>query len=216
MKEPMKVVTLGDSVTWGASATEREKCWANRVVTMLNEFCNEKFQLVNKGIGSNILSIDTPAYPYASKPVGLERIKEDVVAEKPDILIIGYGLNDSRGGTNPRIFRRDYQRMIDEIRESCNPLIVSLNLYYMHEEFYHSCENWNYSDYDLTEEYNLIIRQLAIKNNLIYADVYAVQSGLEQAVCEDHCHPNDLGHFIIANKIFEAIVRSQEFWKLLG
>ena len=182
---------------------------------MMNKICKRKFDLVNKGISANILSIETPAYPYASKPVGLERIQEDVIAQKPDILIVGYGLNDSRGGTDPRIFRRDYQKMIDEIRKECNPMIVVLNLYYMHKEFYHNCENWDYSDYDMTEEYNLIIKQLAEKNNLIYADVYAAQNGLDQAVCDDHCHPNDLGHLLIANRIFEAIVRSSDFWKLI-
>lgn len=210
-----RIVTLGDSITWGASATTPENCWARRVVSMLNEFCGQRFELENKGICANILSIETPAYPYAAKPVGLERLQTDVIEEKPDILIIAYGLNDSRGGTDPRIFRRDYQRMLDEVQKNGNPLIVALNLYYMHEEFYHSCENWDYSNYELTEEYNLIIRQLSEKNNLIYADVYSVQAGLDQAVCDDHCHPNDLEHFLIANKVFESIVRSPDFWKML-
>ena len=216
MKREWKIVALGDSVTWGASASASEQCWASLTVSSLQKYCGCKFQLVNKGIGANILCVETPAYPYASKPAGMERFREDVIDECPDILLVAYGLNDSRGGTDPRIFRRDYQQMLDEIRKACDPMIVLLNLYYMHEEFYRSCEYWDYSDYDLTEEYNLIIRQLAQKNKLIFADVYAAQNGLDHAVCEDHCHPNDLGHFLIANRVFEAIVRSEQFWKRMG
>jgi len=28
---------------------------------------------------------------------------------------------------------------------------------------------------------------------------------------QDHCHPNDLGHRLIANRVFEAIVRNCSF-----
>ena len=33
----------------------------------------------------------------------------------------------------------------------------------------------------------------------------------EAIVDEDHCHPNDLGHRIIADRVFEAIVRNCSF-----
>ena len=76
-----------------------------------------------------------------------------------------------------------------------------------HREFYKDCEHWDKSDYQLTEEYNLVIRQLAEQNGLWYADVYAAQQGVDWLVCPDHCHHNDLGHQLIANRVFETIVR---------
>lgn len=203
-----RIVALGDSVTWGMAAQTKEKRWTNLAAAMLEEYQEEKIELINKGICGNILSPDSPARPYADGPCGLERLQEDVIACEPDMIFLAYGLNDARGGTPPEIFRKDYQKMIDEIRSRLSPVIVSLNLYYMHEAFYRECEGWNESDYDITEEFNLIIRQLCEKNSLIYADVYTAQSGVDWTVCEDHCHPNDLGHRLIANRVFEAVVRN--------
>lgn len=202
-----RVVAFGDSVTFGMSASSPERCWASLTVQMLEQWKGGSMELLNKGVSASILCRETPAYEFAANPCGLERLERDVISQKPDLLLIAYGLNDSRGGTSPLVFRRDYQRMIDEIRKEINPAIVCLNLYYMHREFYKDCEHWDKSDYQLTEEYNLMIRQLAEQNGLWYADVYATQQGVDWLVCPDHCHPNDLGHQLIANRVFETIVR---------
>ena len=188
-----RVVAFGDSVTFGMSASSPERCWASLTAQMLEQWKGGSVELLNKGVSASILC--------------RERLERDVISQKPDLLLIAYGLNDSRGGTSPLVFRRDYQRMIDEIRKEINPAIVCLNLYYMHREFYKDCEHWDKSDYQLTEEYNLVIRQLAEQNGLWYADVYAAQQGVDWLVCPDHCHPNDLGHQLIANRVFETIVR---------
>ena len=207
LQDITRVVALGDSITYGRSASAPELCWVNLTVRMLEKWKGGPVVLMNKGISGNILCRETPAYEFAATPCGLERLHRDVIEQKPDLLFIAYGLNDSRGGTSPLVFRRDYQRMIDEIRKEIDPAIVCLNLYYMHREFYRNCERWDHSDYQLTEEYNLIIRQLAEGNGLWYADVYAAQQGADWLVCPDHCHPNDLGHQLIANRVFETIIR---------
>ena len=211
LKDINRVVTFGDSITYGAGATKREKCWANLVVSMLESFKGSSVELINQGIPANILSRETPAYDYAGNLCGLERLERDVINPRPDLIIIAYGFNDARGGTSPGVFRRDYQEMIDRIRSVYDPMITAVNLFYMHEMFYHNCEHWECSDADVTEEFNLIIRQLAEKNDLIYADVYAAQKDLDWAVCCDHCHPNDLGHLLIANRIFESIAANCVF-----
>lgn len=199
---------MGDSVTYGMSASAESKRWVNRTVTMLEEEQGSPIELINRGICGNILSPTSPAAGYAGGECGLLRLDADLIAWEPDMVFLAYGLNDSRGGTPLPVFAEDYQRMIDRIRKTLSPVIVALDLYYMHEEFYKGCEGWNCSDYALSEEYNQAIRQLAKKNGLIFADVYSAQAGVDWAVCEDHCHPNDLGHRLIANKVFEAIMQN--------
>jgi len=211
LKDINRIVTFGDSITHGGSASKKEKCWANLVVSMLEGFKGSPIELINQGIPASILCKETPAYNHAVNPCGLDRVQTDIIDLRPDMVIIAYGFNDARGGTTPRIFRRDYQELIDRIRAVYDPVIVAVNLYYMHEMFYHHCEHWEYSDLEVTEEFNLIIRQLADKNNIIYADVYEAQKGVDWAVCEDHCHPNDLGYLLIANRIFEAIAANCMF-----
>ena len=46
---------------------------------------------------------------------------------------------------------------------------------------------------------------------MILADVYSAEVGVDWTIDMDHCHPSDLGHRIIANRVFEAIVRNCSF-----
>ncbi len=210
--DPVKrIVALGESTTWGYSVSSKEKCWVNQVAGMLEEFQGSRIELINQGIGSNVLTPECPSYPYSAKPSALERVDRDVIALRPDMLFLSYGLNDSRGGTPPETFRRAYQQLIDRIRAHIDPTIVILNTYYMHEYLYRHCEHWEESNYDITEVYNLVIRQLADSNHLILADVYAAEVGVDWIIDPDHCHPNDLGHRLVANRVFEAIVRHCSF-----
>jgi hypothetical protein len=62
--EPVgRVVVLGESTTWGYSVSSKEKCWVNQVVRMLEEFQGGEIELINQGIGSNVLTPKCPAYP---------------------------------------------------------------------------------------------------------------------------------------------------------
>ena len=63
---------------------------------------------------------------------------------------------------------------------------------------------------------NLILTQLlqrtADKLDLLYAEVSAAQGGAEWMICspsgEGDLHANDLGHRVIANKIFEVLANN--------
>ena len=209
--EPVKrVVALGESTTWGYSVTSKEKCWVNRTVRLLEEFQGQPIELINQGIGSNVLTPKCPAYAHSAKPSDSERVDQDLIALKPDLVLLSYGLNDSRGGIDPDVFRTEYQTLIDRIRAKIDPVIVLLNVYYMHEEMYRY-RPWHHSSYEVTEVFNRIIEELARKNRLILVDVYAAEKGVDWLIDGDHCHPNDLGHCLIAHRVFEAIARNCSF-----
>lgn len=207
-----RIVALGESTTWGYSVSDKKDCWANRVVDMIEKCQGQEVEFINQGIGSNVLTPLCPAYEGSAKPSALERVEGDVIVYKPDLVFISYGLNDSRGGTPVEVFRKEYQKLIDMIKEGCGATIVLLNVYYMHESMYQCYDaNWNYSDYNVTEVYNKVIEQLATDNNLILADIYSAMEGVDWIIDEDHCHPNYLGHLVVANKVFESIVRNASF-----
>ena len=210
--EPVKrVVALGESTTWGYSVSDKSKCWVNQVVRMLEEFQGDRIEMINQGIGSNVLTTECPAYEHSAKPSALERVDDELIALEPDMVFLSYGLNDSRGGTPTEVFRREYQKLIDRIRSAIDPTMVIINTYYMHEILYERCEHWEESDYDVTDVYNLVIQQIAETNGLILADIYSAECGVDWIIDQDHCHPNDLGHRIIANRVFEAIARNCSF-----
>ena len=53
--EPLKrVIALGESTTWGYSASAKEKCWVNLVVRTLEGFQGSEIDLINQGIGSRV------------------------------------------------------------------------------------------------------------------------------------------------------------------
>ena len=94
--EPIRrMVALGESTTWGFSVSSKEHCWVNRVVSLLEEFQEEPIELINQGIGSNVITTECPAYEDSAKPAALERLDEEVIAFEPDLLLLSYGLNDS-------------------------------------------------------------------------------------------------------------------------
>lgn len=96
---------------------------------MLGEFQGQKLEVINQGIGSNVLTPLCPSYQLSTRPSALERVEEEVIRLNPDLLLISYGLNDSRGGTHVELFRKEYQKLIDCLRRKINPLIVLLNTY---------------------------------------------------------------------------------------
>jgi len=106
-KEFRILMTLGESTTAGGWASYRERCWANQLVRLINEFQRVPVQLVNVGIGANVISTKSPAYKFSGKPAANERLEKHVLSNTanghpiiPDLLVISYGLNDARRHTN--------------------------------------------------------------------------------------------------------------------
>ena len=59
LKDINRIVTFGDSITHGGSASKREKCWANLVTSMRECFKGSPIELINKGIPASILCKET-------------------------------------------------------------------------------------------------------------------------------------------------------------
>jgi len=104
------MVALGESTTAGGCSTTPDRCWVPVLATLINDFQSTPMALVNSGIGANVISTRSPSYQHSGKPAADERLDKHVIAHRPDLLIISYGLNDARGGTPLDLFR---QRLVD-------------------------------------------------------------------------------------------------------
>ncbi len=92
-KMPFKsMVTIGDSITVGYSATKMEYSWAYRLSRLISQFQEQEMEFHNSGISGNLISMRSCAYNHkdSSKPSGLERFKRDVIRHKPDLAVISY------------------------------------------------------------------------------------------------------------------------------
>lgn len=202
-REFRKLVTLGESTTAGGWSTARDRCWANVLAAMINDFQRLPMELINVGIGANVLSTNSPCYPHSGKPSASERLERHAIFHEPDLLIVSYGLNDARGGTPIDLFCTEMIRIIERVRERIQPLIVLPGPYYMKDFSFGA--HFDHGSLDLFYRYNDAIRSLADTNDCLFVDLLAAYGNAGWMIHDDGVHANDLGHRIVANKIFEVI-----------
>ena len=201
------LVALGESTTAGGWSTSRERCWVSVLGDLINDFQNLEMQVFNSGIGANVISTKSPCYAYSGKPAANERLDKHVIEHDPDLLVISYGLNDARGGTPLKLFRQELLRLVDRVRASIEPLIVLLGPYYMND-FTVGGEGWSHADLALFGQFNKVIGEVAEKKDCLYVDLLSAYQETDWMIHYDGVHANDLGHRIVANRIFETIAQN--------
>lgn len=202
--EPFKrMAVLGESHVAGSGATGAHRRWVNIVADLITRHQGVPVVLHNKGIGANALSPRSPGYTASAKPSALERYREDIIGLKPDLFILSYGLNDMRAGMPPEVFRQDMKQIIVDVKEACDPTTVLTTVYHM--SAYDLYPPYHVGSVAATEVFNLVIRQLAAEHQCILADIWAAERKADWVIHPDTVHANDLGHLLIANRVFEAI-----------
>lgn len=204
-KEFQTLVTIGESTTAGGWSSCRERSWPSQLARLINEFQRVPVQLINVGIGANLISIRSPAYKNSDcNPPASERINQHVIKYKPDLLVISYGLNDARGGTPVDLFCLELTNIIRCVRTKIQPLIVLLGPYYM-TDFTVGGEQWSHADLTLFHRFSEAIAGVADESDCLFADLIKSYCEADWLVHHDGVHANDLGHRIVANKIFEVL-----------
>lgn len=205
-QEFRKAVALGESTTAGGWSTSPGRCWVPILAGLINDFQAEPLEFVNAGIGANVVSTRSPAYPHSGKPAARERLEKHVIDHSPDLLVISYGLNDARGGTPLELFQQELIDLVREIRQHIQPLIVLLGPYFM-TGFEMYGPHWNHADLPLFQRYNSATEEVAVQEHCLFVDVLAANGNTPWMVHHDGVHANDLGHRIIANRIFEVLAQ---------
>ena len=201
------LVTLGESTTAGGWSTCRERCWASRLAALISGVQSQPVKLVNSGIGANVISTRSPAYESSGKPAAGERLDKHVIAHDPDLLVISYGLNDARGGTPLALFREEMQAIIGRVRETCQPLVVLPGPYFV-TDFSRGGERWSHGSMETFREFNNLISGIAHAKDCLFVDLLEAYGGAAWMVHHDGVHANDLGHLVVANRIFEVLAKN--------
>ena len=94
--------------------------------------------------------------------------------------------------------------MVEDIKKGTLGVITIVNTYFM-TGFKKHGDVWGKADVDSIRQYNVRLKEYAKKNDLLYADVFRSMDQTDWLVCQDGVHPSDLGHLLIANKVFETI-----------
>lgn len=201
-----RLVIMGESTVeggpWLRDPSER---FADILAGLINRCQAEPVEYFNKGIGANAISPRSPGYAASAKPSALERYQQDVIALKPDLFVLCYGLNDMRAGMPVNEFREDMATIIGDVRAACDPVIVLTTVYYM--TAWKSYPPFDQGGIRLTHEYNACIRGLAQKFGCILADVWSAEGYADWLIHPDGVHANRVGNLIIAHRIFEALAQ---------
>jgi lysophospholipase L1-like esterase len=199
-----RVAILGESTVEGGDwVPARADRYADILVELLNRVQAQPVEYLNCGIGASVISPRSPGYDASKKPSALERFEQDVVAQKPDLFIMAYGLNDMRAGMDLEVFMQDMEHIVRRVQETCGSLVVLVSVYHM------TGFGW-YPPFDrgsseATLRYNAAIQALADKLGCLYADVRSAEGPSDWVVHQDGVHANVVGNLLIANKIFEVL-----------
>src|SRR5262249_36768646 len=159
-----------------------------------------------------------------------ERFDRDVVAQKPDVVLISFGINDSavdvfKQATEPRVSLKEYRRNLAWMIDRCNnsnirPILMTPNpvawtddlkrLYGKPPYRPGEPDGWNV----LLKDYAEAVRRIAKGKQVPLVDTYflfteyAAQPGHAlNDLMADGMHPNDVGHAIIADHLLPPIKR---------
>lgn len=202
-----KLVALGESTTAGGWSTSRERCWVSRLGELINDFQRNPVRVFNAGIGANVISNKSPCYPGSGKPAANERLNSHVIDHNPDLLIISYGLNDSRGGTPVRLFVDEMRSLLRRVRAVLDPVIVLPGPYFMTDFSVGREAGFGIGSIELLMEFNEAIKGVAEADDCLYVDLLNAYADTDWMIHYDGVHANDLGHRIVANRIFEVLAQ---------
>lgn len=205
--KPFRVaVALGESTTAGGTATSRELAWVSRLADSINECQLEPVRMVNSGIGANVISRRSPEYETSGKPSAMERYEKHVIEHRPDLVLFSYGLNDARSGTPLAQFLEDCRFIIHDIKARTQALVVVVAGYFVTGVDRYL--PYNKGNVATLMGYNAGLKRLAEETDCLYSDVFEAQGMAPWIVDPDGVHPNNLGHRIIANRVFETLAQN--------
>lgn len=176
--EKLNIGFLGGSITMGSVATKPELCYAHRVFDwFVKTFPNAEFKYINAGIGAT------------DSHFGVARCDKDLLAYKPDFVIIEFSVNDE----NNDHFKETYEGLVRRVYSSG----TSPAVFIVHNVMYDTGYSAQDVHTQIVKHYDLpscsmksTIYQEVMDKNVVATDIFP-----------DNLHPNDDGHELVASII---------------
>lgn len=181
MENPCKLVFLGDSIT--------RECTPIFEKQLRREYPDVQLEVVNAGVIGE------------TSRDGLKRI-EAVVEESPDVVVIGFGVNDWRKGVSKREFKRNLCRMVDRL-EAGGARVVPATVS-------PSTEGVAWGTNSTVDEYSCVVREIALDKRVKIADVSSLWKRTLRPArrgLRDSLHPNRLGYEVICESLMHVVPR---------
>lgn len=203
---PIRITTVGDSITEGVGATNSSYSYPAQLQNVLGD----DYLVTNAGI-SGTTAINTrianASYPYITSPGYSSGLNS-----KPDIVIMMLGTNDAQSNfwdleddvDNPKAYHDDYAALIEKyLAMDSKPVIYMCSMIVTSDTYCSGRETNN------VNELNPIVRQLVEEYDLEYIDMRAWSEywldDYRTYFSDNYLHPNDYGYECMARKYASVI-----------
>jgi acyl-CoA thioesterase-1 len=205
---PKRVVAFGDSITAGVRPGVTEYQTFRFLLEDTLKRLGLPVTVANAGLGSD------------TSTGALARLDRDVLAEKPDLVIVMFGMNDAAmvdGGpvarTAPRVSLDDYRAnlraIVERVRASgakvllCTSTPMSRKYLYQDLGAYAQNEDMNYQ----LRRYRAAVQTLGQEIGVPVFDGFALFAATpaDLELIEDGCHPYIKGHARLAEALLEPV-----------
>ena len=195
--EPISIVLLGDSISYGLNASGR--CDTPPYQPPFGDL----FNMAIKQRYACQTSFHNMAISGKSAQWGLEQVKA-VVDQQPDLLLLGFGMNDASGDIQPKAFCRTIKQIIDDARNELPELEVILI------SPISANAQWIAARPQLYVAYSQSL-QLLQDQGIVLADVYPLWRAMVNLKSywdltgNGLNHPNDFGHRLYAQILWQTL-----------
>lgn len=189
---PFGIVSYGDSITAGGEASTRER----RFPLLFAEYLRKEYPKAQ----IEVKDVSLPGYASAQ---GISRWNETVEKTSPDLVLVGWGMNDhNKGNTEPDVFRKNLVTLVEMIRDRKGAEIILFSAFPPNDDWHHSSHRMHL--------YAKATKEAAAETSTAYADVYGVWMNVLKRKDQPSLlgnninHPNDFGHWLY-EQAFEAL-----------
>lgn len=196
----IRIVAFGDSITEGTyGGAFPAQVWTALLQSKLKE-SGMYVHLINSGV------------PGETSPIGLQRFRYDVLAQRPQVVLIMYGANDSFmpfDDGRPAVSVNHFETAITEMvvkskSERITPVLMTTTPLDMPDDFGH---NQN----EILGRYMQKVREIAALHGLHVIDHFTTwmekerHEKITEKYLPDGVHPNAGGNRLIADTVFKKL-----------
>lgn len=186
---PFKIITYGDSISAGGEATVQALRFDERYGAWLRtRFPKAEITVENGATGGD------------STVQGLARLEEKVLTRKPDLVLVGFGMNDHNVNSVPEDkFEENLVSITQQIKTRTGADILMLSCFPPNPKWMHSSHRM--------EVYAAATKRAAARSASAFADVFAVwqkvleRKDISSLLGNNINHPNDYGHGLYAEAL---------------
>ena len=182
--ESLKIVAFGDSITAGGDATKPELIfWQRWADELQRKYPHARVTATNCATGGD------------STRQGLQRLQAKVLDAKPDLVLVGFGMNDhNKNGVPIPQFEKNLQEIVARIRRHTSAEVILFSAFPPNPK-------WRFGSHHM-QDYAAATAKVAQEVQCAYADVFnnwqaaAARKKPEDLLGNNINHPNDFGHWI--------------------